>query len=913
MREFKMKPLAVALALALALPAGVQAQNSENTSDRGMVEEVIITGRFASSLADALNAKRSAVNSRESIMAEDIGKMPDLNLAESMQRVPGVAISREGGEGRQITVRGLGPEFTRTTLNGMEVPASTDGLDSSGALNSSRAFDFNVFASEMFNRIDIHKTPTASVEEGGIAGTVDLYTGKPFDMPGFHASVSGQAAYNDMGGDIDPRVAAMVSNTFADDTVGVLFSIAQTKRNVRQEGFGTVRYTSPYENGTSWGDTAGTAVSGTPDRDAVCPTVADGGPVDALDCMWHPRLPRMDYFGNEQDRLGATAAVQWRPSDRLELGLDLVHSSFENARESYNFFAQFRNLQGDITPQSLTLDPTGTHIVAGEFEGVKPRSESRGTFSETKFNQVVVNGSYELTDNMTVSGLIGNATSDFHVEQYRFNMTAIDPMSFMYSFEANPNIAEMSYGADITDPANFEFSGPTIRRNEVDRDNTTAKVDLEIRGDSSSVKVGLILNDREVGSREYDADRTQPDSLDGLTQTLPVDDFASGLDGVPEGFPRDWLMNDFDATIAAYDVGPWEPDVLSNWLVQEKSTGAYGEFETAATLLDLPLNVSAGLRVVETRTTASGTVDRASGPAPVVQETNYTDVLPSTNITWELRDDFQLRFSAARSMSRPGLGALSPSVEYDGLNGTVSGANEDLSPQRANSVDLSAEWYFADDALLAATVFYKDIESFIATETVNQVPSELIADLVRSDPEFDASWQSLDVPWEFSRPTNNDGAELKGMEFIYQQPFNFLPGAGVAFNYMIVDSQSQYGSGERTITSDLIGMSDKTTNVTFYYETDVYGARISANDRSDYLTRVPGRNGNGAEATTGPTRIDASAFYNITDNVTVTLEAINLSNETERLYTTGYNNSYDFVREYNTTGRQIFLGVRADF
>ena len=162
-----------------------------------VLEEVKVKG-FRSSLQQAVALRRDAVNTRDSIVTEDIGKMPDLNLAEAIQRVPGVAITREGGEGRQISLRGLGPNFTRVTLNGMEVPASTAGLDSSGGTNRGRAFDFNVFSAELFTRIDINKTPTAAIEEGGIAGTVELYSARPLDNPGFQGSVFGQVGYNDL-------------------------------------------------------------------------------------------------------------------------------------------------------------------------------------------------------------------------------------------------------------------------------------------------------------------------------------------------------------------------------------------------------------------------------------------------------------------------------------------------------------------------------------------------------------------------------------------------------------------------------------------------------------------------------------------------------------------------------------------
>ena len=177
MKKFTINPLVIALA-ATSLPVASYAQDA-NSNSNGSVEEVVVTGSFRASLANALNTKRTSANNVDAIVAEDMGKMPDLNLAESLQRVPGVAITREGGEGRNITVRGLGPGFSATTLNGMEVPSSAGGLDSSGGVNRGRSFDFNVFASELFNKIVLNKSAKGSLEEGGLASTVELYSAKP--------------------------------------------------------------------------------------------------------------------------------------------------------------------------------------------------------------------------------------------------------------------------------------------------------------------------------------------------------------------------------------------------------------------------------------------------------------------------------------------------------------------------------------------------------------------------------------------------------------------------------------------------------------------------------------------------------------------------------------------------------------
>jgi len=184
-----------------------EAVATEDEEKPVFIEEIVIKG-FRRSLEQSVDLKRAAVNVRDSIVAEDIGKMPDLNLAEAIQRVPGVAIVREGGEGRQMSLRGLGAGFTRVTLNGMEVPSSTGGLDSSGGVNRGRTFDFNVFSAELFNRIDVNKSAIASIEEGGLAGSVEMYTARPLDNPGTRGTVSVQAGYNDLSEDVSPRPSA---------------------------------------------------------------------------------------------------------------------------------------------------------------------------------------------------------------------------------------------------------------------------------------------------------------------------------------------------------------------------------------------------------------------------------------------------------------------------------------------------------------------------------------------------------------------------------------------------------------------------------------------------------------------------------------------------------------------------------
>jgi TonB-dependent receptor len=425
-------------------PAALPAQQDAATGaadDTGPGEEIVVTG-FRQSLQSAQENKRRAVNTIESIMAEDIAKLPDLNIAESIQRLPGVAISREGGEGRNITLRGFAPDFTRTTLNGMEVPASSDGLDSGGfTVNAGRAFDFHIFASELFNRIDIQKTQTASIEEGGIAGTVDLYTSKPLDNPGFNAFVSGQGGYNSLTRKVDPRVAAVVSNTFADDTIGILLSAAYSQRTVYQEGYSSVLWISPYVNGDSWADTNPT-VTGTP---RAC------GAADPLDCLWAPRLPRADFFGNDQKRLGLTASLQFKPTEKLLVTFDALYSRLDNDRYSYNsmeWLLTHGPAGGFVgqTPVAFTIAPDGRQLIAAQFNDVTSWYESRHQQSTSEFKQFVLSSSYELSDRVKIEGLLGKASDDADRTELRFYARSV-PHAFSYDYRTNPYVPVVSFGS----------------------------------------------------------------------------------------------------------------------------------------------------------------------------------------------------------------------------------------------------------------------------------------------------------------------------------------------------------------------------------------------------------------------------------------------------------------------------------
>ena len=361
------------------------------------LEEIVVTG-FRQSLSVALDEKREAVGAIDAIVAEDIADFPDLNLAESIQRVPGVSIARDGGEGRQISVRGLGPQFTRVRINGMEAMSANGGTDAAGGTNRDRSFDFNTFASELFNSITIRKTSAAEIEEGSLGATVDLRSARPFDYDGFTVVTSVQGSYNDINEDLDPRGALLISNTFADGKFGALLSVAYTKRKLLDEGASTVR----------WQDSLNT--DGSPQRGRRVRSAAPRATParrrwPQLNAAFRPRIPRYDIYEHEQERLGITGSLQWQVADSTLISLDALFAQIRRRaqRDLPRSARVQRERRGRHEQRRIVRDAVidGTNtLVYGVFNDVDIRSEARFDELRTDFTHITLDGSHEFSDTL---------------------------------------------------------------------------------------------------------------------------------------------------------------------------------------------------------------------------------------------------------------------------------------------------------------------------------------------------------------------------------------------------------------------------------------------------------------------------------------------------------------------------------
>jgi len=401
-----------------------------------------------------------------------------------------------------------------------------------------------------------------------------------------------------------------------------------------------------------------------------------------------------------------------------------------------------------------------------------------------------------------------------------------------------------------------------------------------------------------------------------------------------------WL-NPFSSAICLsqgcglFNVGP-EPALGSNYVVSQINNGGFLQADFQSVLLGFPVRGNIGIRYVTTHTQVTGysiftstyvnmpslgQIQTVNAITPTVRSHDYSDLLPAANIVLEPFEDFLVRISAAKTMSRPPLGSLNPAPTIGILgNHKVTAGNIELAPFRANTMDVALEWYFDRGALFSVGGFYNDIRSFVQNYTsplslFNANPFGLpdSAGIAACGTQVGCAVNS--VQWMFSYPLNTPGGPLAGIEIAYQQPFSFLPPPfdkfGFTGNYTYVDSRISYldSSGAVAAVNQLTNLSHISYNATLYFEDSVVGARISAAYRSKYLTLVPGRNGADVEGTASTMNVDASLTYHVDENFSVTLEAINLTDQDQDQYF----DSAGLLFADHYTGREFLAGIRYNY
>ena len=884
----------VAIANAILVSGFAMAQDSAPT-----MEEVVVTGSYKGSLKAALDVKRNSVVAVDSIMAEDIADFPDTNLAESMQRVPGVAITREAGEGREITVRGLSSTYTRVMVNNAMGQSLAAG---SGGVRTTRAFDFNVFASELFNRLDVYKSQSAELEEGSLGATVNLHTARPFDYDPLTAAFNLQMGYSEQSSETSPRGSGLLSFTNQDETFGALVSFATAERVISNQGADTGR----------WED----------DNFGSCSACADDAAFSAVKSAWHPRFPRYADKVHDQDRTGVTAALQWRPADSTLVTVDLMSAELESMR--LEPFMQAISLartgstgvqQTDVA--AYTIDANNT-LVAATMDEVDIRAEAFVSEWKSKFDQYALTIEHEFNDRMrgklmasSSESVLDNRETTLIHEHYSSNDDrklvnyADNSSAVTYDFAsmASPSI---SYSFDTANPANWEVSEFRDRIFDAESTSDTVKLDLAYDlNDIMTLKVGY--SNREyaydiVGTR---ADRafSSADALDGV-----VDNVACGItptvtasDGaVVNAGGQTFFMGNAGQFARFRDSGCW-PQAIRNGDtrdVVEDVTGYYAQLDFDTEIGGRPLRGNIGVRKVETDLESTG----INTDTVVTVTHSYNDTLPSLNLTYALTDTLLLRASWAEVMSRPNLTDLNPggSVAIFG-DPKVSYGNPFIEPFRADNTDVSLEWYFDEGALLSLAYFRKDIESFPTSETTTLLwaqtglPNSLLGAQVED---------LKDAEFQVSRRVNGGGGMLDGFEVQYQQNMTFLP-AGWMQNLGVIANATFVDSEVDATGLPLTGQSDLSYNFTAFYEDDKFSTRLAYSFRDEY-TSSHNSDSNKTQYRDETGNLDFSAAYQVNDNLRVTLEGVNLTDEPVTDYMAP---GVGRLITQQLTGTQWFLGV----
>jgi iron complex outermembrane recepter protein len=891
-----LRPTAGVRPISARMPAPAEAQTGieQATADTpGGPADIVVEG-YRESLRLAQDFKRKAVGSEDDILASDIAAFPDLNLAESLQRVPGITITRDSGEGRQITLRGLGPDFTRTQLNGMEVLGNTaSGMDNRGGVSRSRSFDFSLFASELFNRVSVQKSYSANQDEGGIAGTVGLFTAKPFDYPGakFVISAKGQTNTNTSG--VTPRVVALASDRWGD--FGALVSVAYSQ--IKNNEFG-------YRN-WGWGQVTYKPANIGPGIDPKTAALLQSGTIYA------PQAESPSSWFTDRRRLGITSALQYHPGDRFKFDVDLLYGRLWDFRDDYAIAAAGTNaltgspIGGTQVIQSATI--VGNTLEAASYTGVDQRSEHHIVKNHTDFYQAVANTSWQATDRLKFSALGGYEQSNFR--QPVFDKVFLESQNHAFSFDNQPTIPVNSYGFDLTNPANWQLMRLDTQENAITSRYTNGKLDaLYALNPTSHFEFGgeykhFINSGHQYNNKVFhnpgNVDTTIPDDLKqviGRDSLIPY--IAGDIDGIYQliGDPR--------------DLGPKFLMAGTDFRVDEKTWAGYAQYDLDTEILGMRLRANAGVRYYSTDLISSGHLATAGAFQPVSIRTNSHGWLPAANLALNIRRDLILRASVDRNVNRPALGDLAAAgtLTTRPNGGSASFGNPFLKPFKATSAEGSLEYYMDRSGFASVGVFYKSMDSFVTSST-KQIPygqTGLPLSLL-------IQGEDANTIFDVSQPINGPGANIKGVEVAFQHDFTFLPGVlkhlGINANGTWFDGHQSIKINNVFVRVPLNNLSKWAANATLYYETDLWGARISDAYRSRYITSGGG-GGNIGDGVRPTNNVDFQAHYNINPHLRVVVEGINITNEAIQQFT---DLTADRTEVYTTSGRTFTFGVTAEF
>ncbi|MBE7215615.1 TonB-dependent receptor [Shewanella benthica] len=829
--NFKKSVLAtnIALLLGTAVSMSAVAADADNTAVEAdeNIEKIEVRGMRASMKA-SVNAKRFSNAVVDAVSAEDIGKFPDGDVGESLARIPGVSVSRQFGQGQQVSIRGASSQLTRTLLNGHSV-SSTGWFDQQAI---DRSFNYSLLPPEMVSGIEVYKSSQADITEGGIGGTVIVKTRKPLDLDANTVFLSVKGDYGTVSEETDPALSGLYSWKNESETFGVLVSAAGSQTAYQRNGIETL---------LGWGE--------------IVPTT----------------------FQQDRERTAINVAAQYRPTDSLEFGLTVMSLDLKADNANTSIFL-FPTQQGESTCNQTNAAGVCTDITHSGVDAFA-WAQTWARKAEMKSDTYDFDFNYE-AENFTLEGRIGNTSAEGGTSLTSNYGNSIGQSSdFAGHYDATGEIIAIDIANKAFDSSDFNgelaSAGWALKKQPNTDEETYAQFDVTI-----PVELGAITAFK-TGIRYADHDVTQQTDVANVGEIASRDAsyYYSGTMSSGAGFtlPKpnfDAMISDANAAIDGFTRDKSGYGTLNE---QNLALYAMANFEAEG------IRGNFGLRFVSTDIESDyyALSDTGEFADTVSTDTaSYSDVLPSINVAFDLASDLILRTSASQVISRPNYSELFATSTLPGLNdGTpgnekVNRGSVSLDPFKATQADVSLEWYFGGEGLAAVTYFIKDVSSFISTrQKLNQQIG--IEDNDLRDQGYSSCGVGVYDCWTVSEKYNANGGRIEGVELQLQDSFD--SGFGYAANYTYADagSPSENYPDQMGVFSD---SSKHTVNLVGYYENDSFTARLAYNWRSEYMMReLPGFYGNRQHQDYGT--LDLSAGYSITEWMDITFEAVNLTEE----------------------------------
>jgi len=880
-----------------------QVSNVQQAKKKKEQLEVIEVTSYRDSIASSLNVKRNANAVIDAITADDIGSFPDDNIAESLQRIPGVSITRNfAGEGESISIRGFSPGQNLSLINGQETTSSS--FDFSG--QSTRGFNYSALPSTIIKTTEVHKSSQAYMPEGGVGGTVNVITRKPLNQKeDFLGAAAGSLTHNELADSFDPNFSGLASWKIADN-FGALVSIDYSDKETRRDAVGI----NGYRNKSF------VTADGTQYTDVLVP----GAVATAI-------------FEQKIERQTVMATLQYQPVDAIDMTLNYLRSdkSGHNLNRSLASFNHAFNHNKAGTVLSATPSASNPNTIETITYAPNPKGNqlNRVGHVESKFrNSELSSESFNydiqwLGDNLTVkatlgaskaSGGFGGINNVISVLTGRSTVSISDGIGYAHFADA-----------DLTDTSDLNVWAFGGQSNDNETENKFATLDTEYYFDDSfftSLQLGARYTEANQDNRFYinGSDFHQAtDAHDKLRGTLTAGDLG-GFTTLPDNYHTDLNDNTPDnfQTSNIDDVDLSEFGILrtrrshtgNSFYIEEESLAFYAQANFEHDFDDIILRGNVGLRSVKQNTETANFSSALNWKDPDNLEKinnfeyDHTDkgdsnyLLPSVNVILDLQNDVVVRGAYSTVITRPGFKQLAQTLAVDKNNDTDNGilkakkGNADLEAFEADKYDLSAEWYYGEASSVSLGAFYYDIKTFVADEETQQ-------DL------FDDG-----RIWTITQPINIDGGDLKGIEAAISHQFTNLPGAlsglGMQLNYTYIDSTTEAINPLNDEKLPLKGLSESTYNAVLFYSKDNWNGRLAYNYRDAYFQTVQLGLPRFVDSIA---RLTAKVKYRFDNGLSVYVQGNNLTNEV----------SFEYLgdtfrpRVTSANGRQYTVGFNYTF